>query len=119
MEKELKKEFPPEFLNRLDNIVYFNKLSDDNMKEIIKLELNKCKKRIEEAGYSFEYDDSTVSFIFDDIQSEKEYGARPILRSIEKNIENEVSDIIISEDELIGFKTFVEGEKLVVEFNRK
>ena len=47
IEKELKNKFPPEFLNRLDEIVYFNSLTDDNLKDIVKLELKKLSDRLE------------------------------------------------------------------------
>ena len=93
--KEVKDKFPPEFLNRLDEIVYFNSLSDDNLKNIIRLELNKFKGRLANINFNFDYNDSVVDFILNKISEEKEYGARPIIRVIRDTIENEITDLII------------------------
>lgn len=105
IEKELKNRFPPEFLNRLDEIVYFNSFTDENLKEIIKLELNVLSEKIKGIGYSIKYDDGVVDFIFKIIEPEKEYGARPIGRAIQREIENRITDYII-ENECDG-KEFV------------
>ena len=98
IEKELKKTFPPEFINRLDDVVYYNDLSDDDMDRIIKLELDKLSKRIEGIGYSMEYDKNAVDFIFNGTIEERGYGARPVIRLIEKHIENKITDMIIDND---------------------
>ena len=118
IERELKKKFPPEFINRLDDIVYFNSLTDDDLKKIIELELNKLKDRVKEAKYDMRWDEGTVSFILNSISEEKEYGARPIIRSIQDNVENRITDIILeNEDVKEGHEfniNFEEG-KLVIE----
>ena len=103
IEKELKNKFPPEFLNRLDEIVYFNSLTDDNLKDIVKLELKKLSDRLEKIGYSVEYSDNVVDYIFKKIEPEKEYGARPIARAIQREIENKITDYIL-ENECEGKK---------------
>ena len=46
IDKELKRKFTPEFINRIDQIVYFNSLTDDNLKNIVKLEINKFNNRL-------------------------------------------------------------------------
>ena len=96
--KKLKNRFPPEFLNRLDDIIYFNKLSDENMREIVKLELNKFGKRVEDIGYEISYDDSAVDHILEKIKDESEYGARPVIRAIENEYENRITDLLLSND---------------------
>ena len=106
IEKELKNKFPPEFLNRLDEIVYFNSLTDDNLKDIVKLELKKLSDRLEKIGYSVEYSDNVVDYIFKKIEPEKEYGARPIARAIQREIENKITDYIL-ENECEGKKFHV------------
>lgn len=106
IEKELKNKFPPEFLNRLDEIVYFNSLTDDNLKDIVKLELKKLSGRLEKIGYSVEYSDNVVDYIFKKIEPEKEYGARPIARAIQREIENKITDYIL-ENECEGKKFHV------------
>jgi ATP-dependent Clp protease ATP-binding subunit ClpC len=98
LEKELKKKFSPEFLNRIDKIVYFNKLTDDNLKEIVKLELDKFKKRMNEIKYDIVYDDDTVQCIHAKAIEQKDMGARPILRLIQDNIEDKVTDLMLSND---------------------
>ena len=103
--KKLKNRFPPEFLNRLDDIIYFNKLSDDNMKEIVKLELGKLQDRAEEIGHKVEYDDSAVNHILENIKDESEFGARPIIRAIENEYEDKITDMILT-NEYNGPHTF-------------
>lgn len=108
--KELKKRFPPEFINRLNNVIYFNDLSDDNLKEIIKLELNKCKNRISEIGYGIEFDDLCVDALFDIVVEEKEYGARPIIRAIQTEVEDRVTDLILTDNFALGYTFSVSAE---------
>ena len=99
LRKELKNKFAPEFINRIDEIIYFNTLTDDNFREIIKLELNKTVKKLEEIGYKLEYDESVVDYILDKIEPDKEYGARPIMRVIQEDVENKITDFILQNDE--------------------
>ena len=96
--KKLKNRFPPEFLNRLDDVIYFNKLSDDNLKEIIKLEFNKLKDRVIKIGHDVEYDDNSVNHILKLIKDDSEYGARPIIRAIENEYENKITDLLLTND---------------------
>lgn len=99
LEKSLKNRFPPEFLNRIDEIVYFNNLGDKEIKEIIGLELGKLKERLNNIGHDMTYGDVTVGKIFDEILSERQYGARPILRALRRLIENPIIDKILESDE--------------------
>ena len=96
--KQLKNKFPPEFLNRVDDIIYFNSLTEDNLKQIIKLEIGKFEKKLNEIGYSIEYDDSVVNYIFNIVKDEKEYGARPIMRAIQDTIEDKITDALLAMD---------------------
>jgi len=96
--KQLKNKFPPEFLNRVDDIIYFNSLTEDNLKQIIKLEIGKFEKKLNEIGYSVEYDDSVVDYIFNIVKDEKEYGARPIMRAIQDTIEDKITDALLAMD---------------------
>lgn len=95
LDKELKKKFAPEFLNRLDSIIYFNSLNEDDMRKIIKLEINKSVKRFEEIGYEIVYDESAVEHILSQIKNETDYGARPIIRAVQNEIEDPLTDIIL------------------------
>ena len=100
MTKELKNQFPPEFLNRLDNIIYFNSLTKENLRDIIKIELDKLVKNVSEIGYKYEYTDKTVDFIYGKVSEELEYGARPIRRAIQENIEDKITDEILENESI-------------------
>lgn len=105
LKKELKNKFPPEFLNRIDDIVYFNALTDDNLKDIIRLEMGYLKQRINKIGYHINYTDDVIENLFSEVVKEKEYGARPIHRAIRDKIENKITDLLIDNDFSLG-KTF-------------
>ena len=87
----LKQTFKPEFLNRVDEIIIFNKLSDENIREITGIMLGEVKKRIESLGIEITFDDKVISFLakegFDPI-----YGARPLRRAIVRKIEDSFSE---------------------------
>ena len=114
--KELKNKFPPEFLNRLNNIIYFNNLTDENLKSIITLELNKTKERIANIGFGLEVENEVVSKIFDVIKKQKEFGARPIARTIQDEIEDKLTDCLLEKDydKNYIFKAYVENNTVKV-----
>lgn len=99
LDKELKKKFAPEFLNRLDGIIFFNSLNEENLKKIIKLEINKSIKRFKDINYIILYNDNIIDYIYNIIKEESEYGARPIIRAIQTEIEEPLTDIILDNDE--------------------
>ena len=96
--KELKKKFTPEFLNRLDQIVYFNTLTDDNLKNIVKLEINKFNNRLNNIEYNIEYTDDVVDYIHAEAIKKKEFGARPIIRLIQNNIEDKITELMLENE---------------------
>lgn len=96
--KQLKNKFPPEFLNRLDNVIYFNALKDDDLRKIIRLEIGKLQERMLEIGYTMEYDEGTVDYILDIVKEQKEYGARPIVRAIQDEIEDKITDLLLDNE---------------------
>lgn len=98
-EKALKDYFPPEFLNRLDSIVHFNHLGDDNLKKIIILELNNLNKRLSDIKYGINYNEDVVKLIFDRVKQDGGLGARPIGRAIQNEIENAICDLYLENDE--------------------
>lgn len=95
IEKQLKRTFAPEFLNRLSKIVYFNSLTDDNMKDIVRLELKKFNQRLSEINCQVECSDAVVDFIHGLAIQEKGMGARPIARLIQNHIEDNVTDLLL------------------------
>lgn len=98
LDKELKKKFAPEFLNRLDTIIYFNSLDEDNLKKIIKLEIDKSVKRFKDIGFDISYNESAIEHILKEIGEESDYGARPIIRAVQNEIEDPLTDIILENE---------------------
>ena len=98
IDKAIKKKFPPEFINRIDKIIHFNYLSDENLKEIVKIEANKTIKRSEDIGYELTIDDSAINDIHKMAIEDKEFGARPIIRLIQENIEDKLTNAILEGD---------------------
>jgi ATP-dependent Clp protease ATP-binding subunit ClpC len=101
--KELKNYFSPEFLNRLDEVVVFNTLQNDDVEKIVSVEINKLKNRLVELGYDIEFDESSIKYIskigFDEV-----YGARPLKRAIQEKFEDFISDEVLKETILVGKK---------------
>lgn len=101
IEKELKRKFKPEFINRIDKIIYFNKLTEENIKHIIKLEIGKVRERLKTMGYGLQENiENTQLFekIYNNVIEHKNMGARPIIREIQNNIEDKMTDYIIDND---------------------
>lgn len=92
--KELKKQFAPEFLNRIDDVVMFNALDKKALKQIIDIEISKLKKRLKEKNFLINFDDSVIEHIFE-LNHQEEYGARPIKRIIQNLCEDFLSDEIL------------------------
>ena len=103
-EKALKNKFNPEFINRIDSILYFNSLTDDNLKNIIKLELSYLNDRLLNNNFKIKYDDNTINFILQEIAKDKEFGARPIKRFIANNIEDKIVDKLLETDYKNGYE---------------
>ena len=116
IQKELKNRFPPEFINRIDEIVYFNQLTDENLRGITVLEIEKLKKRLTDIGYKMTYDDSVDDFIFKIAEKDRDLGARPISRAVRGEIENRMTDKILSpEFKSKEFNVHVENGELFVD----
>ena len=83
--KAIKHHFKPEFINRIDSIIYFNKLNDEDLKKIIKLQIGVTDNKLKKIGYSLDKDiyETLTKEVLKNISDKKEYGARPILREIE------------------------------------
>ncbi len=94
LDKEMKKRFAPEFLNRVDEIIAFNSLSRDDIYKIIDIELNGLYNRVTEQGYKLVLTKEAKDFIVDKGYDPK-YGARPLKRAIQKYLEDEMAEVII------------------------
>jgi ATP-dependent Clp protease ATP-binding subunit ClpC len=101
VQKALSKQFSPEFLNRLDEIITFDQLDMEAIKQIIDIELKGLYKRIEQIGYKIELSEEAKEFVASkgyDVQ----FGARPLKRAIQNYIEDGVSDLIVNGNLLLG-----------------
>lgn len=97
IEKEMKKKFAPEFLNRIDDIVYFNSLKREDIHKIIDIELKGLFSRVKAMGYGIDLDNEARDFIVKHGWDEQ-YGARPLRRAIQRYIEDDLADEIIKAD---------------------
>lgn len=101
IDKELKKRFAPEFLNRIDDIVFFNSLNRDDIHKIIDIELKGLFKRVVGMGYHIDIDEKAKDFILRKGWDEQ-YGARPLKRAIQQYIEDNLADRIIQTGMSLG-----------------
>lgn len=101
VEKAIDKTFNPEFLNRLDEQIFFNELTKEDIEKIIDIELSDLHKRIEEAGYKLSLRKGAKRFIAD-VGYDPRYGARPLKRAIQRYVEDVVAEAILSNRFPIG-----------------
>jgi ATP-dependent Clp protease ATP-binding subunit ClpC len=94
IQKSLKQQFNPEFLNRIDDVILFNKLDKDVMNKIIQIELNKLVDRLKEKNFNITFDKTIISRIAE-LNTQEDYGARPIKRIIQNLCEDFLSDEIL------------------------
>jgi ATP-dependent Clp protease ATP-binding subunit ClpC len=103
--KEMKNFFSPEFINRIDDTIVFNSLSQDDIKKITDIELKKLMKRLEEMKYKITYDESLLNYL-SKIGYDEVYGARPLKRAIQDKVEDLLSEEVLT-DKIIPGKTYV------------
>ncbi len=109
IESALKKAFAPEFLNRVDDVVVFNALEREDIHKIIDIELNKLFGRIKGLGYDLQLSEKAKDYIADK-GFDKQYGARPLKRAIQKYIEDALAEEIINSQ-------LKEGDSIFMDFN--
>jgi ATP-dependent Clp protease ATP-binding subunit ClpC len=90
----IEREFKPEFLGRLDEVVVFRSLTEENLKAIVDIELQKVRDRLGERGLTLELQDDAKAFIISK-GSDMDYGARPLRRSVENWIEDPLSEELL------------------------
>jgi ATP-dependent Clp protease ATP-binding subunit ClpC len=111
IQNELKKKFSPEFLNRIDDVVIFNNLDKDHLTEIIKLELGALQDRVKELGYSLSLSKKAITFLIDK-GYDKQYGARPLARAIQRYVEDAMAGEILK-------KSLTNGSKVTFDWDGK
>ena len=104
LEKAVRKAFPPEFINRVDEQIFFNSLTKEDIGKIIDIELKGLKKRVKEAGYELNVT-TAAKHLVAECGYDPNYGARPLKRAIQKYIEDPVSEHIITGRMLSGKNT--------------
>ncbi|WP_456100279.1 ATP-dependent Clp protease ATP-binding subunit [Prevotella jejuni] len=110
IQKSLSKQFAPEFLNRLDEIITFDQLDLEAIKKIINIELKGLLKRVHELGYEMEITDEAKEYVATkgyDVQ----FGARPLKRAIQNHIEDGLSELILSGEIKAGDTIKISKEK--------
>ena len=105
----LKEIFRPEFLNRLDEIIIFNSLTDEELLKIVSLMLKDTEILLKEKNISFNISDSAKKYILTK-GTDLKYGARPLRRAITRYIEDEISDMLLKNE-------LKNGQTLKIDFN--
>ncbi len=106
---EAKRAFRPEFLNRLDDMIVFHKLTKNDLKKVIELEIKEVRERLKERKMELLLSPESIDYLTDK-GYDPVYGARPLRRAIQNNIEN-----VLAEEILNG--KFVEGDKILAEIH--
>ena len=114
MEKAVRKAFPPEFINRVDEQVFFKHLDKDDLEKIIDIELKGLKARVRDAGFDLTVTAAAKRFVAE-AGYDPSYGARPLKRAVQRFIEDPVSEQIIAERMLGGKRS---GGKLRVSLDK-
>lgn len=103
--KELKNKFAPEFLNRLDDMILFDSLTQEHMVEIVDIELNKVIERMANQGYKIKVNKSAKVFLAEN-GYDPLYGARPLKRAVQNYVEDLLADAIIGKEMVEGSTTY-------------
>ena len=118
VEEELKSRFKPEFLNRLDEIITFNSLDKESVKDIVRLELSKMNDKLKDRLIVIKFGEDVVDYVVNNAY-DPNYGARPIRRFIQKELETDISKLILMENittsSVIRLEIVNEKVKLVLE----
>ena len=112
---ELKKQFRPEFINRIDEIIVFHKLNNEDIKQIIDIMINQVTKRMQEKGYNLEIEDSVKELIAKK-GVDTDYGARPLKRAIQNILEDKIAEEILDGNIKPNKKAVIKAEddKIVI-----
>ena len=115
IQKALKQQFNPEFLNRIDDVILFNALNEETLKKIIDIEIGRLSNRLKDKGYKVNFDKTVINRVFE-LNSQEEYGARPVKRIIQNLCEDFLSEEILKgnilESKLVILK--YKDEKLLI-----
>lgn len=110
LNKSVKDKFKPEFLNRLDDIIVFNQLTEEQIVKMVSIEMDGVKKRIAEKGYTIDISKPALEYIAKEGYS-KEYGARPLRRALQTLVEDRIAEEIMSGN-------LTEGDTVKIGYNK-
>jgi len=120
----VKQTFAPEFINRLDEIVIFDELGDDDLRHIVDLQVGKLDTILRDRLLTIELSDDAKSWLIQKTCADRKYGARPLKRALQKYVEDELSEALIQgqmdgtgkievycENEKLAFRLIAAGDK--------
>jgi ATP-dependent Clp protease ATP-binding subunit ClpC len=116
--KEMKNFFSPEFINRIDDTIVFNSLSQEDIKKITDIELKKLMNRLDEMKYKITYDESLLNYL-SKIGYDEVYGARPLKRAIQDKVEDLLSEEVLTDKIIVGKTYVIKVEDEVVKVVKK
>ncbi len=111
---QVKQAFAPEFLNRLDEVIIFDELLDEDMLQIVDLQLAKLNEIVEKRALTITMTDEARQWLVTKTTADRSYGARPLKRALQKYVEDELSEALIQGEvhEESSVEIFQEGDKL-------
>lgn len=111
----VKKSFRPEFVNRLDDIIVFDRLQKEEIKEIVKIQVNNLKNILKDKNLTFSITDKALEWLVDK-GFDQEYGARPLKRAIQRYIQNPIANLILDmkDKKLDAIKIDVDEDQLIL-----
>ena len=113
VDKALKKQFAPEFLNRLDDIIYFNQLDEESIQKIVGIELKPLLRRVEDLGVKLDVTPEARQLLGKkgyDVQ----YGARPLKRILQTMLEDPLCDVLMQDEHPTELRTELKDDKIVI-----
>jgi ATP-dependent Clp protease ATP-binding subunit ClpB len=114
----MRSSFRPEFLNRIDEIIIFHSLNKAELREIVKLQVQRLEKRLSDRKMSLKLSDSALDFLAE-VGFDPVFGARPLKRAIQRELETQIAKAILRSEFNEGDTIFVDvGETERLEFRR-
>ena len=113
--KALRKQFPPEFVNRIDNVVHFSPLRSEALHAIIRLEMRGLTQRLSQQGLQLDITIEALNWLVEKSDS-KQYGARPLKRSIQTYVEDALTDLLLHDERHARISVKLQAGNLVAEW---
>ena len=116
VDRELRRHFPPEFINRLDEVIVFDALDERSMLEVARLLLEETAVVLEKKNVKIEFSPEVAEWLFDQCGNDPQAGARPLRRLVKLWIEDAVADFLIQNRDAEGgeLRMWVEGDRPIV-----